>query len=111
MELLQFLGTAIPKKEKWLQNMTEEEKAIMAKHFVYVNQLSTEGKIVLSGACTDGAMGLIIYNANSYELALEMFENDPLVKSGIVHNEFHPFKVGHLHTDYTIFLLDFKRDN
>jgi hypothetical protein len=35
MELLQFLGTAIP--GNWLQNMTEEEKAIMAQHLAYIN--------------------------------------------------------------------------
>ncbi|CRK81978.1 YciI family protein [Neobacillus massiliamazoniensis] len=96
MEQLYFLETAIPKKENWLQNMTEEEKAVMAQHFAYVNQLFSEGKIFFSGACTDGAMGIIIYQAESYESAFEMFQNDPLVKSGITNTDLHPFKAGHM---------------
>jgi uncharacterized protein YciI len=96
MEQLQFLATAIPKKENWKQNMTDEEKAVMAQHFAYVNQLFAEGKIFFSGACLDGAMGLIVYKAESYEAAFEMFQNDPLVKSGITNTDLHPFIAGHI---------------
>lgn len=76
--------------------MSEEEKAVFAKHFAYVNQMFSDGKILFSGACLDGAMGIICYLAESYEDALEMFENDPLVQSGFGDTQLHPFKMGHL---------------
>jgi uncharacterized protein YciI len=96
LELLQFLATAKPKRESWLQTMTDEEKTIMAQHFAYANQLFSEGKIVFDGACLDGAMGIIVYQAESQEAAFELHSNDPLVKSGIVNTELHPFRVGHI---------------
>jgi uncharacterized protein len=48
---------------------------------------------VITGACLDGAFGMVMYKAESEEIAIGMFENDPLVKSGITNTEFHPFKV------------------
>lgn len=94
MELRQFLATAKPKRENWLQNISEEEKKVMAQHFAYANQSFSEGKIVFGGACLDGALGIIVYQAESEEAALKMFNDDPLVKSGIMDTEFHPFRVG-----------------
>jgi uncharacterized protein YciI len=40
-------------------------------------------------------MGLIVYKAESYEAAVEFFENDPFVKSEIMNTEIHPFKTLH----------------
>ncbi|TVY10824.1 YciI family protein [Paenibacillus cremeus] len=94
MEQLRFLATARPKTDHWLQNMTDEEKAVMGQHFAYANQTFAEGKIVFAGACLDGAMGIIVYEAATEAEAYELYSNDPLVKSGIVHTEFHPFRVG-----------------
>jgi uncharacterized protein YciI len=96
LELLHFLATAKPRRENFIQTLTEEEKAVMAKHFAYTNQLFSEGNITFDGACLDGALGLIVYKAESEEAAFEMFKNDPLVKSGIVDTELHPFRVGHI---------------
>ena len=93
---MEFMGTARPKRERWLETMTDEERAVMAQHFAYVNRLYSEGSIVFSGACTDGAMGVIIYQAESEEEARQLFENDPLTKSGRTSTEFHPFTIGHM---------------
>jgi uncharacterized protein YciI len=94
--MLQFIGLARPKRENFVQTMTDEEKAVFAQHFSYVEGLHTEGKLVISGACLDGAFGMIIYRAETEEEARSMFENDPLTKSGITNTEFHPFRVGHM---------------
>lgn len=99
MEKKHFLATATPTKEDFLQNMNEEEKAIMALHLSYVNQMAVEGEIFFSGACLDGAMGLIVYKADSYESALEMFNNDPLVRSSIMQTQLHPFKTGYFQSN------------
>lgn len=94
MELLHFVALAKPKRKNFLQEWTQEEKAIMAQHFAYVEKLQSEDKLILSGACLDGAFGMLIYKAESQEAAFHMFENDPLTQSGIAETEFHPFSVG-----------------
>ncbi|MBI0580697.1 hypothetical protein IEC97_25455 [Neobacillus cucumis] len=94
MEQLEFLAIGKAKRENWLASMTPEEKAIMGKHLEYVRQMYTEGKVVLSGPCLDGAYGIIIYKAESAEDAQKMFENDPAVQTGVMDVELHPFKVG-----------------
>jgi uncharacterized protein YciI len=96
MELLQFIGLARPKRENFVQNMTDEEKAVFAEHFAYVEKLHSERKLVISGACLDGAFGMIIYHAETETEARAMFDNDPLTKSDITATEFHPFKAGHM---------------
>jgi uncharacterized protein len=93
---MEFIGTARPKRDRWLETMTNAEKAVMAQHFQYVNRLYSEGSIVFAGACTDGAMGLLVYQAEAEEEARQLFENDPLTKSGITNTEFHPFTIGHM---------------
>lgn len=94
---MEFIGTARPKRENWLATITAEERSIMAQHLDYVDKLFSEGNIVFSGACMDGAMGLIVYQAESAEEARVLFEKDPLTKSGIMNTEFHPFKIGHVY--------------
>jgi uncharacterized protein YciI len=44
-------------------------------------------------------MGLIIYQAESFEDALEMFEKDPLIQSGLMETQLHPFKTGYVQTN------------
>lgn len=57
-------------------------------------QKFAEGKIVVDGACFDGTLGIIVYTADSEEEAVELFKNDPLVKSDIVDTELRQFRVG-----------------
>ena len=98
LPMLQFIGLARSKGKDFVQNMTDEEKAVFAQHFAYVENLDSEGKLVISGACLDGAFGMVMYKAESEEEARAMFDNDPLVKAGITATEFHPFRVGHMET-------------
>jgi uncharacterized protein YciI len=93
MELLYFVGQARPKRENFIQSMTPEEQAIFAQHFAYCEKLHSEDKLLLSGACSDGAFGMVMYKAETEAEARSMFENDPLVQSGITDTEFHPFKI------------------
>jgi uncharacterized protein len=94
MEQFEFLAIGKAKRENWMATMTPEEKAVMAKHSEYVRKMFSEGKVVLSGPCLDGAYGIIIYKAKSIEAANEMFKNDPAVKAGVMDIELHPFRVG-----------------
>ena len=62
----------------------------------YTRQLFDQGKIVLGGAATDGAIGIIVWRVDSAEEMQRIYENDPAMKAGIGRSELHPFRIGHL---------------
>ena len=86
---LTFLTTLRPYRPDSLANMTPEEKAVMGQHQAYVRQLFDQGKIVLGGAATDGAIGIIVWRVDSTEEMQRIYENDPAVKAGIGYPELH----------------------
>jgi hypothetical protein len=57
---LSFLTTLLPHRPDLLATMTPEEKAVMAQHQAYTKQLFDQGKMVLGGAATNGAIGIIV---------------------------------------------------
>lgn len=91
---LEFLYVFTPKRENFISTMTLEEQIAFMQHLSYTAALSAEGKLIFSGACTDGAYGTIVFNAPSLEAAEEIFNNDPAVKAQIVNATLHPFRVG-----------------
>ncbi|MFA7532980.1 MAG: YciI family protein [Tissierellaceae bacterium] len=58
---------------------SKKDEEILEVHIAYLNELIKEGKIFAKGPFTDHSGGLVIYNANSYEEAKELAENDPAV--------------------------------
>ncbi|NOU92318.1 hypothetical protein GC093_03580 [Paenibacillus sp. LMG 31456] len=93
MEQLEFVYMFKPKREDFLQTLSLEEMAAMGAHFEYCNGLHAEGALLMSGACTDGAYGMVVFKADSEEAARRIFENDPVVIANIVDAELHPYKV------------------
>jgi hypothetical protein len=87
-----FIETLRPKRENFVATMTPVEKAGMGEYFAYNRRLFEEGKILMGGAATDGAIGIIILRVGSEEEARQIYENDPAVKAGIGHPELHPFR-------------------
>lgn len=91
---LHFISTLRPRRPDFLSTMTPEERVVMGEHAAYTGRLFDQGKIVLGGAATDGAIGIIVWRLASAEEAREIFENDPAVKAGIGEAELHPFRIG-----------------
>ena len=91
---LYFISTLRPRRSGFLETMTPAEKEAMGEHQAYTRRLFDEGKIVLGGAATDGAIGVIIWRLASAEEARRIFENDPAVKAGIGEAELHEFRLG-----------------
>ena len=91
---LTFLSTLRPKRPDFLATMTPEEKTVMGQHLAYTRQLFDQGKIVLGGAATDGAIGIIVWRVDSAEEMQRIYDNDPAVKAGIGYPELHPFRIG-----------------
>ncbi|MFC0559740.1 YciI family protein [Halalkalibacter alkalisediminis] len=52
-------------------------------HLAYLDGLVKEGKIFAKGPFLDGAGGMVIYETDSYEEALELAEKDPYVVKGV----------------------------
>lgn len=99
MDQREFVYLFKPKRENFMQSMTQEEMAAMGKHSEYCKCLFTEGKIVQAGACLDGAYGIVVFKAESLEAAQHIFENDPAVQAGVVDGELHPYRVSMLQSE------------
>jgi len=91
---MHFISTLRPRRPDFLLTMTPEEKASMGDHAAYTRHLFDEGKIVLGGAATDGAIGVIVWRLESAEEAKRIFDHDPAVRAGIGDAELHPFRIG-----------------
>ncbi|MCR8634637.1 YciI family protein [Paenibacillus radicis (ex Xue et al. 2023)] len=93
MEQLEFVYIFKPRREDFLQTLTLVEMTAMGAHFDYCNGLQAEGILIMSGACTDGAYGMVVFKADSEEEARRIFDNDPVVIADVVDAELHPYKV------------------
>jgi uncharacterized protein YciI len=58
-------------------------------HLEYLEGLNQEGKIFAKGPFLDGAGGMVIYQADSYDEALELAEKDPYIVHGVRRLELH----------------------
>jgi len=67
---LSFLSTLRPNRPDFLATMTPEEKAVMGQHQAYIRQLFDQGKIVLGGVATNGAIGVIVGRVDSAEAGM-----------------------------------------
>jgi len=93
MDQREFVYLFKPKRENFMQSMTQEEMAAMGRHSDYCKCLFGEGKIVQAGVCLDGAYGIVVFKAESLEAAQLIFDNDPAVRAGVVDGELHPYQV------------------
>jgi uncharacterized protein YciI len=91
---LYFISTLRPRRPDFLSTMTPAVQAAMGAHMAYTKRLFDEGKIVLGGAATDGAIGVIVWRLGSAEEAREIFEHDPAVQASVGEAELHPFRIG-----------------
>ena len=92
-QLQHFVYQIRPARPGFAQGMTPEERAAMTAHGEYLARLLAEGKLVIAGPCLDFAFGLAVLETETEEEARRVMENDPAVVSGVMHTEFHPFKL------------------
>jgi uncharacterized protein YndB with AHSA1/START domain/uncharacterized protein YciI len=86
-----FVGFSRP---DLLQTMTDEEKAILARHAEYIRDLTKKGTVVLAGPCTDmKGPGIVVFQAANEPAARAIMEADPAVQLGIFRAELHPMRL------------------
>lgn len=95
MEKLQFLYQLklIPSlldEASW----TDKENSIVQHHFEVLQKLQEEGKLLLAGrTLNNDPMGIVILEVDTEEEAVEMMNNDPAVKEGIMEAQLFPYRV------------------
>ena len=71
----------------------EEESAALDRHFVRLQQACADGNVRLAGPATDGAFGIVIFEAEDETAARLFMAEDPAVLAGVMTAELHPFRV------------------
>jgi uncharacterized protein len=94
----EFVYLIRPQRKGFIENMTEEESAIMGSHFQYLQSLLSEQKLILAGPCLDAAFGIVVFRAETLESGRQIMENDPAVLAGIMDAEIHPYRVSLMQT-------------
>ena len=64
---------------------TDKENSIVQHHFEVLQNLQEEGKLLLAGRTLNlDPMGIVILEVDTEEEAVELMNNDPAVKEGIM---------------------------
>jgi uncharacterized protein YciI len=82
-----------PPRQTFVEDMTDEEGAIMSAHREYLDRLLAEGRLVLAGPSLGPVFGVAIVEADDETEARELMEADPAVRSGLQQAELSPFRV------------------
>jgi uncharacterized protein YciI len=75
---------------------TESEKATVAEHFAYLQDLTAKGIMIFVGRTLntdENAMGLAVFRAESEDAASQIMNADPAMKKGVMTAKLYPFKV------------------
>ena len=87
-----FIKTEFIKKEYLIQK--DIKKKIIKEHINWIKDLNKKGIDIHSGFLVDefkqpGAGGLLILEMETYNDAIELVKNDPMVKNNLVEWELH----------------------
>ena len=87
-----YLCKYIPPRADFLATMSDDEKAWMAQHGAYLNQLLEQGLIAAHGPVMDpaGGYGVSLYRIDDDQDIALLTSQDPIVKNGVGHYVHHP---------------------
>ena len=77
-------------------NWTEREETIINRHFLKLQELLEQGKLILAGKTSgidEKTFGIVILEAESEAYAMTIMENDPAVAEGVMTAELFPYQV------------------
>jgi uncharacterized protein YciI len=77
-------------------NWTNLENQIVVEHLSNLERLLNSGQLILAGRTLDmddSMFGIVIFEAETDELAEVIMLEDPAVKAGIMIAELHPYRV------------------
>jgi uncharacterized protein YciI len=87
-----YLCKYIPPRADFLPTMTDEEKAWMAQHGAFLDDLLKKGLVVAHGPVMDpaGGYGVSLYQIADGQDITVITSEDPIVKNGAGHYEHYP---------------------
>ncbi len=89
----QYIYFVTPVRETFLDDATPEELEVVERHFEYLKDLLAKDRLILAGRCQDGPPGIVVFEADTPDVARWLMENDPAVKAGIFTAELRPYRV------------------
>jgi len=75
---------------------SENDKQTIYVHFQHLQKMLAEGRLVVAGRTdveNEKTFGIVVYEADSYEEAVGIANDDPAVKAGIMSVEVFPFSL------------------
>ncbi|MEG9432782.1 YciI family protein [Terriglobus sp. ADX1] len=85
-----------PPRPTFAMDMSDEERAVMMAHRVYMDRYFAEGKVLIFGPVLDpeGAFGMGVMECESVEEVQTIMADDPSVKGGLNRLEVHSMRIG-----------------
>jgi uncharacterized protein YciI len=83
-----------PPRDDFAATMTDDEKAVWARHFERLQRLLADGQLILAGP-TLGRIntGVAVFEAPDEDAAQQVMAADPAISSGYARGELRPFRV------------------
>jgi uncharacterized protein YciI len=81
-----------PPRPTFDTDATADEQRVMREHFVDLQRLLGEGKLLLAGPSLEPLFGVIVLVADDEHEAGELIRGDPSVAAGVQTPELHPFR-------------------
>jgi uncharacterized protein YciI len=78
------------------EGATSAESELVSQHFDRLRRLMQEGVVILAGRTlnTDPtSFGIVIFNAESEEIARALMDDDPAIKGGVFSAELFPYRI------------------
>lgn len=77
-------------------NWTDQDNEIVNEHFNYLKDLLNKQILILAGRTINedvDKFGIVVFEADSNEIAQEIMHNDPAIKNGIMFCQLFPYRV------------------
>ncbi|HVE85651.1 MAG TPA: YciI family protein [Myxococcales bacterium] len=90
-----FFLKLIPPRPTFAQDMSEEEKRLMAEHVRYLDEHLAAGRVLLFGPvmAAGGAFGMGVFAVEDEAEARRIIDGDPTVRAGLNRYELSPMRV------------------
>ena len=78
---------------------TDAEGEVLAAHLQYLQELLGSGQAVMFGRTTNediSTFGIVVFEADDEAAALQIMNNDPAVKGGIMTADLFPYRIAGL---------------
>lgn len=82
-----------PPRSSFVEDITEQETAVIGEHFEYLKTLLAEGVLLIAGRTEDATMGLAVFSAADDARADEIMHSDPALKAGVFSATLYPYGV------------------